>query len=104
MDEATGLGSNTLSRRKLLQRGAAGGMALGVGGFLAACGGSSKSSTSAAKTAVGSAFKASPGSDIPAVDVKFAMWPYGDTTIGAIGMAKDWFKDVGITLPNGKET
>jgi ABC-type nitrate/sulfonate/bicarbonate transport system substrate-binding protein len=80
-------------------------MALTVGGLLAACGSSSSgSSSTTATTAATGVFKPSPGSDIPAVDVKFAMWPYGDTTIGVIGMEKGWFKDVGITLPNKKET
>jgi ABC-type nitrate/sulfonate/bicarbonate transport system substrate-binding protein len=100
------LGSNIFDRRKFILRGVAGTTALSLSGLLAACGSSSSSggSTPAPASDSTTAFKPSAGSDIPAVDVKFAMWPYGDTTIGVIGMEKGWFKEVGIGLPNKKET
>jgi ABC-type nitrate/sulfonate/bicarbonate transport system substrate-binding protein len=90
----------------LLRRGAAGGVALGMGGLLAACGSTSSSSSLAAATsaAIGANFKPSPGTAIPQVAVKFAMWPYGDTTLGVVGIRKGWFSDVGISLPNNLET
>jgi len=41
-----------------------------------------------------------PGTDIPLIDVKFAMRPYADNTFYVIAMKKGWFKDVGInTVP-----
>jgi ABC-type nitrate/sulfonate/bicarbonate transport system substrate-binding protein len=98
--------AQALTRRVLLQRGAAGGLALSMGGLLAACGSSSSSSSvaAAATTAIGAGFKPSPGTVIPKVSVKFAMWPYGDTTLGVVGIRKGWFDDVGISLPNNLET
>jgi ABC-type nitrate/sulfonate/bicarbonate transport system substrate-binding protein len=89
-----------LTRRVLLQRGAAGGLALGFGGLLQACG-SNNSADSAATEGTPSAstsFKPSPGSDIPTVDVRFAMWPFGDTSMGFIGIEQGFFDDVGINM------
>jgi ABC-type nitrate/sulfonate/bicarbonate transport system substrate-binding protein len=59
---------------------------------------------SASGAAIGAGFKPSPGTAIPQVSVKFAMWPYGDTTLGVVGIRKGWFQDVGISLPNNLET
>jgi ABC-type nitrate/sulfonate/bicarbonate transport system substrate-binding protein len=98
------VGSNSSSRRTFLLRGAGAAAALSATGLLAACGSSSDTTATPAPKAADAGFTASSGSSIPAVDVKFAMWPYGDTTIGVIGMEKGWFGDVGITLPNKKET
>lgn len=39
-----------------------------------------------------------PGADIPKVNVKFGMRPYADNTYFVVGMAKGWFKDVGINI------
>jgi ABC-type nitrate/sulfonate/bicarbonate transport system substrate-binding protein len=73
------------------------------------CGGDDSESASdsgAASTSESStkAFTPSPGTDIPKVSVRFAMWPYGDTTIAVPGIEQGWFEEAGITLPNGKET
>jgi ABC-type nitrate/sulfonate/bicarbonate transport system substrate-binding protein len=79
-------------------------VALAVG-----CGGddSDSASDSGAATTSGSSSKAftpSPGTDIPKVSVRFAMWPYGDTTIAVPGIEQGWFEESGIALPNGKKT
>jgi len=76
---------------------------------LAACGSddeTTSSSTAAAGASSSSAlsFTPSPGTDIPKVKVRFAMWPYGDTTIAVPGIEQGWFDEVGISLPNGKRT
>jgi ABC-type nitrate/sulfonate/bicarbonate transport system substrate-binding protein len=88
-----------LTRRRLLQRAAVGGIAFTCGGWIEACGGSRVRATSVAR------FEPSPGVEIPRVDVRFAMWPFGDTTIGFIGIEQGFFRDVGIDLsPGGGET
>ena len=43
-------------------------------------------------------FVPSAGGEIPDATVPFSMWPYGDTTIGYIGIEEGFFGDVGITL------
>ncbi|MFT4036335.1 MAG: ABC transporter substrate-binding protein [Patulibacter sp.] len=89
-------------RASLLAAGAA--LALSLG----ACGGNdeSTSATDAAATSstAATSFTPSPGTDIPTVKVRFAMWPYGDTTLGVVGIKQGWFKEVGIDLVNGDET
>jgi ABC-type nitrate/sulfonate/bicarbonate transport system substrate-binding protein len=90
-----------LSRRELLQRGAAAALALGFGGSLEACGGSRVGA--AAYTPAN--FKPSPGSEIPSADVRFAMWPYGDSAMGFVGIKQGFFEEVGINLvPSEGET
>jgi ABC-type nitrate/sulfonate/bicarbonate transport system substrate-binding protein len=90
-----------LSRRELLQRGAAAAFALGLGGSLQACG--AIRARDAALTPAN--FKPSPGPDIPSVDVRFAMWPYGDSAMGFIGIKQGFFEQVGINLvPREGET
>jgi ABC-type nitrate/sulfonate/bicarbonate transport system substrate-binding protein len=90
-----------LSRRELLQRGAAAAFALGLGGSLQACGGSRAGTTAPTPEN----FKPSPGSQIPSVDVRFAMWPYGDSAMGFIGIKQGFFEQVGINLvPREGET
>ena len=106
------LGSNLRPRGRWLRGAVAGMAALSLGGFAAGCGDddSDSASSTAAQTTASSAsggklsFTPSPGTDIPKVSVKFAMWPYGDTTIAVPGIEQGWFKEVGIDLPNGKET
>jgi ABC-type nitrate/sulfonate/bicarbonate transport system substrate-binding protein len=50
-------------------------------------------------------FEPSAGGEIPSVDVRFSMWPFGDTTIGFIGIKQGFFGDVGINLvPGAGET
>lgn len=90
------------TRRKLLQRAAAAGAILGLGGVLQACG-TSTGANSANAANVGR-FEPSPGTEIPPVDVRFAMWPYGDTTIAFIGIEQGFFDEVGIHLvpPQGE--
>lgn len=90
------------SRRVLLQRAAAAGLVVGTSGLLAACGDSSESAktTDAAQDLAefSGGFTPSSGSTVPEATVKFAMWPYGDTTTGYIGIKRGYFADVGITL------
>ncbi len=45
-------------------------------------------------------FTPSPGTEIPKVDVRLAMWPYIDTTLSVIAFKNGWFEEVGISLPN----
>jgi ABC-type nitrate/sulfonate/bicarbonate transport system substrate-binding protein len=87
---------SSLTRRELLRRGAAGGAILVIGGSLPACG-----SGGVDGTAVGR-FEPSAGGEIPSADVRFAMWPFGDTTIGFIGIKQGFFDDVGINLVPGE--
>ena len=69
-----------------------------IGGSLQACG-------SAGDAAPVGRFEPSPGVEIPMADVRFAMWPFGDTTMGFIGIEQGFFKDVGINLvPRQGET
>jgi ABC-type nitrate/sulfonate/bicarbonate transport system substrate-binding protein len=84
-----------LTRRRLLQCGAAGGAVFALGGLLQACGGGGGRP---ATTGAAAGFKPSAGSGIPSVDVRFAMWPFGDTTMGFIGIEHGFFEDVGINL------
>jgi ABC-type nitrate/sulfonate/bicarbonate transport system substrate-binding protein len=110
---------SALTRRSLFRRSAASGAVLGAGGLLAACGSSGSgsgaastaasssaggSSTSSAGPEIGKGFTPSPGTDIPKVSVAFAMWPYGDTTLGVVGIRKGWFDELGIAMPNNLET
>jgi ABC-type nitrate/sulfonate/bicarbonate transport system substrate-binding protein len=88
--------SSCPTRRELLQRGAAGGAMLAAGGLLQACGGGR------VHAAPVSAFEPSPGAEIPAADVRFAMWPFGDTAIGFVAIERGFFKDVGINLVPGQ--
>jgi ABC-type nitrate/sulfonate/bicarbonate transport system substrate-binding protein len=88
-----------LTRRELLQRGAAGGAILATGGLLEAC-----DSGGVDPAPVGK-FVPSPDAEIPSADVRFAMWPFGDTAIGFVGISQGFFEDVGINLiPSGGET
>jgi ABC-type nitrate/sulfonate/bicarbonate transport system substrate-binding protein len=88
------------TRRQLLHGAAAAGAAFGLGGLLQACG----TATSANAASVGR-FEPSPGAEIPPADVRFAMWPYGDTTIAFIGIEQGFFEEVGIHLaPTHGET
>lgn len=102
------LGSNRPRRRRWARPLAAGVAALTIMGAIAGCGGDDEGETAATSTTTSTAselsFEPSPGTDIPKVDVKFAMWPYGDTTIAVPGIENGWFEEVGISLPNGKET
>ena len=83
---------------------AAGGMAL----VLAACGsgGGGGSAGGGGDDATWTPYKATAGSTVPTVDVKFGMRPYADNTYYQIGIKKGWFKDVGINLtpPEGIST
>jgi ABC-type nitrate/sulfonate/bicarbonate transport system substrate-binding protein len=91
---------SVLTRREVLRRGAAGSLVLAVGGVLEACG-----SGGAVRAAPSSRFEPSGGTEIPSVDVRFAMWPFGDTAIGFVGLEQGFFADVGITVvPHGGET
>jgi ABC-type nitrate/sulfonate/bicarbonate transport system substrate-binding protein len=36
--------------------------------------------------------------EIPSANVRFAMWPFGDTALGFAGIRQGFFKDVGINL------
>lgn len=93
------MASPFLTRRELLRRGAAGGAILATGSLLQACGSGGRHAPSVGR------FEPSPGTDIPSTDVRFAMWPFGDTTIGFIGIEQGYFEDVGINLvPKQGET
>jgi hypothetical protein len=82
-----------------MRRGAAGGAIVATGGLLQACG------SGRTHAAPGGRFVPSPGLNIPSADVRFAMWPFGDTAIGFIGIAQGFFEDVGINIvPRGGET
>jgi ABC-type nitrate/sulfonate/bicarbonate transport system substrate-binding protein len=110
--------SDGITRRTVLRGAAVGGLSLSVGSLLAACGSNNKSSTTtgggsstsssvASSSSIPSAadFEASSGTDIPTATVRFAQWPYGDTTIGFIGIKQGLFKDVGIDVsPANGET
>jgi ABC-type nitrate/sulfonate/bicarbonate transport system substrate-binding protein len=87
------------TRRQLLQGAAAAGAMFGLGGVLQACG----RATGATAPTFGR-FEPSPGAAIPTVDVRFAMWPYGDTTIAFIGIEQGFFEEAGIHLvpPQGE--
>ena len=90
-----------LTRRALLRSGAAAAAMFTLGGSLQGCG----SGSAGAHPAAASRFEPSPGAEIPLVDVRFAMWPFGDTTIGFVGIKQGFFKDVGINVvPEGGET
>jgi ABC-type nitrate/sulfonate/bicarbonate transport system substrate-binding protein len=115
VDSAAARGSGSHTRRTLFRHAAAGGLTLSVGGLVAACGSSSTTSSSKTTATTSTAstsgiptidqFKPSPGTAIPKATVSFAQWPYGDTTIGFIGIKQGLFKDVGITLaPANGET
>lgn len=108
-DDVRLVGSNRPRRRRWAKPFAAGVVALSLMGAVAGCGGDDEESSESAATSTTAAsgelsFEPSPGTDIPKVDVKFAMWPYGDTTIAVPGIENGWFEEVGISLPNGKET
>jgi ABC-type nitrate/sulfonate/bicarbonate transport system substrate-binding protein len=92
------MSSSCPTRRELLQRGAAGGALLAAGGLLQACGGGGAGVSAAS---IGR-FQPSPGADIPTADVRFAMWPFGDTAIGFVAIERGFFKDVGINLVPGQ--
>ena len=87
------------TRRELLHGAAAAGAMLGLGGLLQACG-----TATGANAATVRRFEPSPGADIPPADVRFAMWPYGDSAIAFIGIEQGFFNDVGIHLnpPHGE--
>lgn len=87
------------TRRQLLHGAAAAGAVFGLGGLLEACG----TATGANAATVGR-FEPSPGIEIPSADVRFAMWPYGDTTIAFIGIEQGFFEEAGIHLvpPQGE--
>jgi ABC-type nitrate/sulfonate/bicarbonate transport system substrate-binding protein len=87
------------TRRQLLQGAAAAGATFGVGGLLQAC-----AAAAGANPAAVGRFEPSPGAEIPSVDVRFAMWPYGDTTVAFIGIEQGLFDEVGIHLvpPQGE--
>lgn len=87
------------TRRQLLQGAAAAGAMFGLGGVLQACG-----TATGANAASVRRFQPSPGAEIPSVEVRFAMWPYGDTTIAFVGIEQGFFDDVGIHLvpPHGE--
>ncbi|HET6866587.1 MAG TPA: ABC transporter substrate-binding protein [Solirubrobacteraceae bacterium] len=87
------------TRRQLLHRAAAAGAMFGLGGVLEACG-----TATGASVASAGRFEPPAGTEIPSVDVRFAMWPYGDTTIAFIGIEQGFFDDVGIHLvpPRGE--
>lgn len=108
---AAALGGCMAARSRRVRRLTAGLVALGLSLAVAACGGNdgqepaaTASATTSAGAPAGLSFTPSPGTDIPAAKVRFAMWPYGDMTAGVVGIAQGWFKDVGIDMPNGKET
>ena len=96
-----------VTRRSILQRSVAGGLGLSMMALLDACS-SSTSTTTATRTAGSTmsnsvipspdAFVPSAGTAIPQTTVGFAMWPYGDTTIGFIGIREGYFDDVGIQV------
>lgn len=98
-------GETPPGRRRRWARSAVAGLAAGAL-VIAGCGddSSDEATGTTATTAAASSFTPSPGTDIPKVDVRFAMWPYGDTTIAVPGIEQGWFEEVGISLPNGKET
>ncbi|SDU73334.1 ABC-type nitrate/sulfonate/bicarbonate transport system, substrate-binding protein [Gordonia westfalica] len=91
-------------KQRRMTRGvlAAGTVGIAVGALLTGCGSGENEASSAAAnealTSILSNFTPAPGDEVPNVDVKFAMWPYGDTTIGFIGIEKGWFKEAGINL------
>jgi ABC-type nitrate/sulfonate/bicarbonate transport system substrate-binding protein len=88
-----------LTRRELLRRGVAGGAIVATGGLLQACG------SGGVRAAPVGRFEPSPGTEIPSADVRFAMWPFGDTSMGFIGIEQGFFDDVGINLvPRRGET
>ncbi len=90
------------TRRQLLQGAAAGAAAFGLGGSLQACG---TVTVTGANAATVRRFEPSRGAEIPSVDVRFAMWPYGDTTIAFIGIEQGFFDEVGVHLvPSQGET
>jgi ABC-type nitrate/sulfonate/bicarbonate transport system substrate-binding protein len=96
---ASSLERSFVTRRELLERGAGAGAMLGVGGLLEACG------SGGIRVATAARFEPSPGTEIPKADVRFAMWPFGDTAIGFVGIEQGFFGDVGISLvPRGGET
>jgi ABC-type nitrate/sulfonate/bicarbonate transport system substrate-binding protein len=55
-------------------------------------------SPSIALSQTAESFEPSEGSDIPTVDVRFAMQPFGDTTVGFVAVKSDFFTDVGINV------
>lgn len=65
---------------------------------LAGCGEANERTEPTSETGALAGFAASEGSDIPEVEVSFSMWPYGDTTIGYIGIESGFFEEVGISL------
>ena len=89
---AGALDPSLLTRRELLRHGAAGGTTIAVGGLLQACGSAAVDPARAGK------FEPSAGAQIPSVEVRFAMWPFGDTTMGFVGIEQGFFEDVGISL------
>lgn len=99
-------GSNRSRPRRWARPFTAGVVALSLMGVVAGCGDDEETESAATSTTAAekTTFEPSPGTDIPKVDVKFAMWPYGDTTIAVPGIEQGWFEEVGISLPNGKET
>ncbi|MBJ7330141.1 MAG: ABC transporter substrate-binding protein [Solirubrobacteraceae bacterium] len=100
-------GSNPTGPRSRSRRLVTGLVTLALaGGVIAGCGDDeeTESASTTKTTAEAAGFTPSPGTDIPKVDIKFAMWPYGDTTIAVPGIEQGWFEEAGITLPNGKET
>ena len=85
---AGALDPSLLTRRELLRHGAAGGTTIAVGGLLQACG-------NAAVDPAEADIEPSAGAQIPSVEVRFAMWPFGDTTAGFVGIEQGFFEDVG---------
>lgn len=83
----------------------ASGVALVLAAAVAACGGSDEgdSGSAAADDPIGTGsafadFEPSEGTDIPEVQVGFAMTPYGDQAVDYIGMKKGYYDEVGLTL------
>src|SRR5829696_3640098 len=84
-----------VTRRDALRAAGGAGVALMLGGLLAACG---DSSTSAPSTVDLGKLKVEPGTDIPKATVRYGLLPYGDNSMPVIGMRNGWFEEVGITV------
>lgn len=68
---------------------------------LTACGGGDAADATDGDEADGDSWQPvdpSEGTDIPDVDVEFAMRPYADNTFYVIGMEEGWYDDVGISI------